>query len=59
MDDNWKKELTALIRKHRLLPEKFTGQVVLVFNQGGIRNALMGPKPQPLIKNQEAMIPGA
>ncbi len=50
MDNDWKKELADLIRKHRLLPKKYTGQVVLIFNQGGIRNALKGPKPQPITK---------
>lgn len=48
MSDNWKKEFTDLIRKHRLLPVNFTGQVILTVNQGGIQNALRASKPVPL-----------
>jgi hypothetical protein len=51
MDNNLKeyyKEQVALMKKHRLLPNKYTGQIILIFNQGGIRNALRGQSPRPL-----------
>jgi hypothetical protein len=48
MVDNWKKELAALIRKHRLLPENFTGRIIITMNQGGVQNALRASESQPL-----------
>jgi hypothetical protein len=51
IDSNLKKYLKehdALIRKYRLLPNRYTGQVVLIITDGVSRNALQGPKPQPI-----------
>lgn len=46
--EEYYKEQADLFRKYRLLPEKYTGQVVLIITDGVIRNALRGSKPQPI-----------
>lgn len=37
---NWKKELTQFFKNHNLLPTNYTGNIVLIFNSGGIRNVI-------------------
>jgi hypothetical protein len=38
MDINWKKILAEALRKLGIVPENFTGKIVIDFNQGGIRS---------------------
>jgi len=49
MSEEWKKEIADIIRKYHMLPDKFTGQVVLILTDGVIRNALRGQKPRPIV----------
>lgn len=55
MDNNrikeYYKEQDTLIRKYRLLPNKYTGQVVLIITDGVTRNVLRGQKPQSIKVN--------
>jgi hypothetical protein len=46
--NNWKQQIASVLKNNKLLPNNFTGQVILTFNKGGIRNALRGQRPQPI-----------
>ena len=50
--ESLKKELKEVIDKYKMLPNKFDGQVILVYGEGGIRHILRGKKPVPIDKKE-------
>jgi hypothetical protein len=48
--ESLKEELKAVFEKYKVLPKRYSEQVILTFNDGGIRGILRGKKPVPIDK---------